>query len=289
MKKAIVVIIIFLGLLPVGCGKKQSVPAGLSEPIPVRVTSPTVREIAELLVLNGTAESLRSVEVFADVAGKVIEKPAQLGKRVQKGETLARLVQDVPGMVFSPVSVEAPISGVVLGDFAEVGSRLTPQRACFSIGVIDTILIKARLLESDFSRVKIGAFCKVTADALPDATFNGRLRKIAPIIDSRSRTAVAEIILPNSGGRVLPGMAVKCEFAVGSRSALTVPLDAVTRLDADYRLVKVVDGRAQFATVTGGAILDGEMEVMGDLSAKDLVVVYGQNLLQDGSPVKIVE
>ncbi len=226
--------------------------------------------------------------MYGDAAGKVIEKQAQVGQRVQRGDVLARFIQDVPGLEFSPIAIETPVSGVIMSDEVEVGAKITPQRPCFVIGTLDTLFVNVRLIESDYRLVRSGQSCTVTAPALPGEQFAGKVVRIEPQVDSRTRTAVAVVRTANRGDRLRPGMAAVCEFTAGSRKALTLPYDAVIRVGAGYRIVKVVDGRARIAEVRCGEILEREIEVLEGLSPNDLVVSYGQNLLQEGMPVTLV-
>ena len=277
-------------ILLAGCSRpqKETPPAGAPQAVPVKATRVAEKEITDRLTVNGVIEPLWSIDVFADAAGKIIEKHVERGQRVTRGQVLARLLQDVPGMEFAPIDITAPVSGVLMTEALERGARVSPNRACAVIANTDTMSASIRLIESDYHLIRVGAACGITAAALPGQSFSGRVRRLDPQLDSRTRTAGAEIQMVNASHLLRPGMSVTCEFESARRRVLTLPLDAVVRVGAGYRIVKVVNGSARFTDVSAGAILNGEIEITGPVALNDLVVVYGQNLLQDGLPVEIV-
>lgn len=280
-------------LLPLllACGKpdQQAAKDQTEARIPVRVARVAERRVTSILRLTGEVAPLWKLDVYSDAAGKIIEKRAQLGERVGRGQVLARLRQEIPGMEYSPVAIEAPAAGLILGDMVEEGAMVTPQRPVYTLAGVESVLVQARVLESDWNKLRPGAACALTAAAVPGRRFNGRVRRLWPQVDARSRTAGAEIIVANAEQLLRPGMSAECEFATGSRLALLAPLDALIRSGAGYRAARISGGRARFTTLSAGEIVAGEIVVSGGIAAGDTVVVYGQNLLQEGAAVTVVE
>ena len=288
--KNIFIVLIFLALAACANNKKEeTTTAAAKDKIPVRTAQVLVRQIDEKISVQGTAAPLWSVDIFPDGAGKIIEKYFNVGDRVNKGDILAKIIQDIPGMDFSPSNIDATVGGVVTASMVELGSAASPQRPVFTISQLDSIMIKAHVLESQFRYIKVGSACSITAEAAPSAVLHGRVAQIEPILDSRTHTAVARITLPNPGLRLLPGMSVTCKFSAERRKALMAPLDAVTRAGMQYNIVKIIDGRARIVAVQAGKIVGRDIEISGDVKAGDRIVVYGQNLLQDGSELEIVD
>lgn len=285
--------LLLLPLLPLllACGRpdRKAAEEQTEVRIPVRIARVEERRITGTLRLNGEVAPLWQLDVYSDAAGRIIEKRAQLGERVARGQLLARLRQEIPGMEYSPVAIEAPVAGLLLGDMVELGAMVTPQRPVYTLAGVESVLVQVRVLESDWNKLRLGAACTLTAAAVPSRRFQGRVRRFWPQVDARSRTAGAEIVVANAGQLLRPGMSAECEFATGSRLALLAPLDALIRNGAGYRVARISRGRARFTTLTAGEIIAGEIVVSGDIAARDTVVVYGQNLLQDGAAVAIVE
>jgi multidrug efflux pump subunit AcrA (membrane-fusion protein) len=256
---------------------------------PVRIAQIQEKRVVTRLHLAGEIVPLWKVDLYSNTTGKVIEKRAHIGDTVKKSQILARLMQDVPGMEYAPAVIEAPAAGCILADPIEEGTLVTQQRPVYTLARLDSVLVNARVLESDWVRLRTGSRCLLRADALPGHTFAGQVRKLLPQVDTRSRTGSVEIIVANTALLLTPGMSVECTFETGTRTALVVPLDALIRNGAGYRTVKIVDGRARFITLAAGEITGQEMITGGPVAVNDTVVVYGQNLLQDGARVEIAE
>lgn len=282
-----IISIIFLA----GCGHQQEkqveTKAIAEQRIPVKAAAVVEQEISEQITMTGEIASLRQIDIFPTAAGKIIDEKVVLGQRVKRGQALAHLIQDVPGMEFSPVAVAATISGHVTRDGVEVGAKVSPQRAVYTISQIDSVYMLARAMESDLAKVKMKMPVLVQVDTYPGKIFKGRVSQISPQLDGRSRTATAKIILANPGLDLKPGMFAKCSIETGKRSSLVIPLDAVIHSGTLQYIYKIEGDSVSRMAIQAGAIIDSLVEVKGKLAAGDQVVVYGQNLLRDGSLVHI--
>ncbi len=286
-------ILFILFILLAGCDKRQAETVeNIEKPIekiPVRITTVESSPIVERLSVRGEVAPLWSVDIYADGAGKIISKNADVGDRIEQNQVVAQMKQDIPGMEFSPSPIESPVNGTITVSMIEIGSMVSPQRPVYTISQLDSVLVLARVLEPDLPKISAKATCQISADAVPGKTFSGRVRQINPLIDPRSKTVTVEVALANHGALLKPGMSVTCNFAQSSRTALTLPLDAVSRSGIAYSIVKILGDRATILPVQTGTILEERIEVSGAIAEGDSVVVYGQNLLQDGSLVEIVE
>ena len=94
----------------------------------------------------------------------------------------------------------------------------------------------------DWSRRACG-HC-IGVDAFPGESFEGRVARIAPVLDPATRTAEIEIEVPNPDFRLKPGMYARVSLVVGNKSqALVVPREAVV-IRTSARGVFRVDVRA---------------------------------------------
>ncbi len=292
MRKAIVALI--LAGLFAACGERPQqetvqAPEKPAEKIPVRVQQVASQKIVDRMTVRGDVAPLWSVDIYPDGAGKIIKKNVDVGDRVSKDQILAQMIQDIPGMEFSPSDIKATVGGTITTSMVEIGSQVNPQRPVFTVSQLDSVLVRAHVLESDLMTIKKNSGCQITADALPGKRFDARVRKIIPTLDARTKTAIAEIVLANNSALLKPGMTVNCAFANGSRTSLTVPLDAISRSGVSYSIVKIVKNKAKITQLNAGTILGDALEVSGNIAEGDTIVVYGQNLLQDGSKVEIIK
>lgn len=289
MKKSLMLLILLL--LLIGCGRKEAAKQEAKKPekvIPVKVTAVQGTRIAEKIGITGEIQASYQVEIFAKINGLVTQEKVKLGQRVRKGEVLAEVEQDIPGMDYAPVKIEATTTGTITFDAVEAGGRVSPQRAVYTISQLNPILFVARAPESLLGQIKTGKRVSVNLDAFPDKNYPGRISEINPIVDPMTRTARLEISLDNPQQRLKPGMFGRVEINTGEHSGLTVPLDALVRSGANQYLFLIKNNRAQRVLVETGTSQETRIEVQGKLEIGDSVVVLGQNLLDEETKVEII-
>ncbi len=92
-------------------------------------------------------------------------------------------------------TVRAPINGIVLAKRAEVGTRIDPKAAQGAASLCDladlrNMEVEVWIVERDLAKIVKGQACIVQVEALPNATFQGRVARLQPSAD-RARGAVA--------------------------------------------------------------------------------------------------
>jgi RND family efflux transporter MFP subunit len=150
-------------------------------------------------------------------------------------------------------------------------------------------------------RVQLGAQQDVSAEAFPGATFAGRISRISPSADPKSRVFEAEVTIPNADGRLKSGMVAALSIAAvedGQGDAPLVPLSAIVRAPGAPNgtqafAVFVVDAAegttaAHAREVELGDYLGRVIPVKKGLAGGERVVVLGAGLLSDGEDVEIV-
>ena len=66
--------------------------------------------------------------------------------------------------------------------------------------------------ESLISKIGTGTPALIRVHALPDKQFKGKVSRLSPTVDPKTRTLRAEIALPNPEARLLPGMTCTVTF-----------------------------------------------------------------------------
>jgi multidrug efflux pump subunit AcrA (membrane-fusion protein) len=283
------IIILFL---ITGCGNKQTtdkVPDPRKNTVTVSVTRIQKSGIAETSRIFGDIKPLYQVDIFSKVNGLIISEKVETGMNVSKGTVMAEVQQDIPGMEFSPVKVEATQQGIVTMDAVEVGSRVSPQQKLYTIQKIDQVYMQGKILETLLGRVKKGAPATVTSPAYPEEVFHGKISEILPTVDPVTRMGEIKILIANPEFRLKPGMYVETEITADTHPGLLVPLDAIIRRGASTYVFKIVNNIANLVKIDIGLTFGNQIEVKNSLQEGDLIVVIGQNLLNDGTPVRISE
>lgn len=192
--------------------------------------------------------------------------------------------------------LRAPVAGRVTGLTLREGDLLAPGVPLCT--VIDTaqLVVRPRLLESDYVLVTEGMKAEVTLAADRTVKARARVVEVAPVLDRMTRTAEVRIALdPPLSEKLRAGMVAEVTVDLRVRKDVTViPAEAVVMtpqtsgegLAAAY----VVDesGRAQRRSIEIGERYGDAQEVTSGLSLGERVVTRGQHLIRDGSEVRVV-
>ncbi len=276
-----------------GCGKstepvENALPTTVKK-IAVQVEPVQMVEIAVTHKITGEIAPLWKIDVFPKINGIVLREMTGPGSVVQKDQALAEMKQDVPGVEFSPVKINAPVSGTITMDAVEEGATLTMQKPAYSISKLRQVYMVAPVMEALIGKIKTGNPAKISVEAYPDRPFMGKIAEISPNVDPVSRTVQIKIKIDNPKRLLKPGMFARAAIKTDHRKGLIVPLDAVVYTGARRYVFVVREGKAKKIDVIQGAILDNKIAVTGDLQEGELVVVMGQNLLEDGRAVEVTE
>ncbi|TDR35572.1 RND family efflux transporter MFP subunit [Tahibacter aquaticus] len=186
----------------------------------------------------------------------------------------------------SETDIRAPFSGVVSERFAQRGEYL--QTGAAVAHLVDTQRLEARVQAplALAPQVKAGQEIQVR---LHGATQPVTVRAVVPVGDERSRQFELRVSLPE--GFALVGTAVEVALPEsGGELALTVPRDALVLREAHTYVMRVkADNTAEQVEVRAGAARDALVEVTGQLSPGDRVIVRGAERLSPGQAVRVVE
>ncbi|MBN2355153.1 efflux RND transporter periplasmic adaptor subunit [candidate division KSB1 bacterium] len=280
------------GLLLIACKGDSEVAEKTStqeEAVAVMVESVRQERFSDEFKITGEIEPLWEVDVYSKAAGKVTAEYIRLGQRVQEGQALAEVLQDIPGMEFAPVKIEASASGIITQDRVEIGSMVSPPMPVYRISALQRVFVVAQVFESMLNMVKPGDPVRLQVEVPGNKPLTGRVAEISPVADPVSRTIDVKILVDNPSYHLKPGMFVVCYFRARPRTGLLAPLDAIVRSGANKYVYVLQGDRVRFTAVETGVILDRSIEVVSGLESGDRVVVVGQNQLQDGAPVQIIE
>ena len=187
-------------------------------------------------------------------------------------------------------TIRSPINGVVTERRLQTGDIVSPQTRLFTVADISMLVSRVMVSELEVPLIRPGAAVDVTVDALGGARVQGRIRRVFPAADSLTRLVPVEVALTGSAlEKLRPGYTVRSMFRLGSRNdALLIPTRAVIGPAGARTVVIVRQGKSERRIVRVGPDIDGMTEVLEGLAAGDSVIVAGQALLRDGSPVRIV-
>ncbi|HVU52036.1 MAG TPA: efflux RND transporter periplasmic adaptor subunit [Polyangia bacterium] len=178
-----------------------------------------------------------------------------------EGEVIARMAN--PG-----VEVQGQYSG---GTSAEL----------FTVGDIKDVWVYADVADLDLARVELGADAEIHAVAYPGRVFLGKVDLVSSVVDPSLRTARVRIAVSNAGEELKPEMLAQVSIVLPPRHLLTVPKDAVVKInETTFAFVADgtrPDGRQIFRRrpVRTADAQGGLVPVLEGLAAGDRVVAEG--------------
>jgi membrane fusion protein (multidrug efflux system) len=131
-------------------------------------------------------------------------------------------------------TVRAPFSGRLGIRQVNLGQILREGDPIVSLQSLDPIYVDFTLPQQQLARVRLGQPVRVTGDALPGETLQGRITAISPQIDAETRNIKLQATLSNRAEKLRPGMFVNTAVGLPIRQkVLAIPATAV--LYAPYR------------------------------------------------------
>ncbi|HZE83168.1 MAG TPA: efflux RND transporter periplasmic adaptor subunit [Puia sp.] len=203
-------------------------------------------------------------------------------------ETMARQKQAIKSV--SDSRLYSPIPGIVSKKNTNPGEVISPGMSLFSIVDIDPMRVVVAVPESEIGQVRAGQPVKVEIPAL-DSSFSGIVRLIGPVADPNTRSYSIKIDLPNPHFLIRGGMIATATLpSIHKASGLLLPADAVLHDIDQTTYVFIADPGKNTAfkrKILVGALYDNKIEVSSGLNENELVVVGGQQKIQDGSLIQI--
>jgi len=183
--------------------------------------------------------------------------------------------------------IRAPFSSRVTERFVTLGQHLRPGDELFTVADYDPLVARIYLPERDVFELEEGREVRIALAANAEISFTGRIRQIAPVVDTATGTVkvTVEAVRPPAGVR--PGAFVSIGIVREQHpTALLLPRESVIReLRAAHVFVTEDDTAVKKAVELG--IEEGDLvEVLSGVAEGDMVVVAGQGGLDDGQKIK---
>lgn len=204
--------------------------------------------------------------------------------RAQLTQSQARL--DELRITLANTIISSPVNGFVARRNADAGAYVSQNAPVVDVVDIRTVRLVANIVEKDLRRIEAGEAARVEVDAFPGDTFNGRVARVAPVLDPATRTAQIEVEIPNPGNRLKPGMYARVNLIIEQRAqALTVPSNALVNIEGRRGVFLAQNNTAAFRPVDVGIEDAARVEVLSGIKDGDRVVTTGAGALQNGDRI----
>ncbi len=179
-------------------------------------------------------------------------------------------------------------SGTVLEKAAVEGLHAEEGTVLYRIADLSSIWVIADAPELSLGIARRGASARITLNAWPGKTFEGKVTFVYPEVSMTTRTAKLRIELANQDGLLLPGMFASVDVsAPAGNPVLTVPDSAL--IDSGARQIVLIargEGLFEPRAVTAGRRANGLVEVMSGLKEGETVVTSATFLIDAESNLR---
>jgi cobalt-zinc-cadmium efflux system membrane fusion protein len=178
------------------------------------------------------------------------------------------------------VVVRAPSSGTVISRNVQPGSVVLVGQPMLTIGRVDGLQLLLNVPEQALAAARVGADVQFTVTAYPGETFTARMVRVAPAVDSLTRTIEAWAAVADPAHRLRAEMFANAALLgpAGTRT-IAVPAGAVQALEGDT-VVVVTEQRGEGMWLSARPVRIGRRtpmmaEVLAGVDPGTAVIVRG--------------
>jgi len=239
---------------------------------------------AEASYQKAVADETRAHPLVDD---KIIS--AQEYEQVRTALAVAKARQEQLRIEVERAAIRAPFDGSVATRMVDAGNYVRPGTAVFRLVQDDPLKFRGEIPERDVPSVVAEQPVRVSVDAYPGETFNGRVSRVGTASNAQARSLAFEALVPNADHRIRPGFFGRAHIVVRhDERAVAVPRSAVTTFAGVTKLFVIEDGVAREHEVVLGVDLgDGWVEITQGVSRGMQVATSGVTKLANGTEVQV--
>ncbi|MHC4645873.1 MAG: efflux RND transporter periplasmic adaptor subunit, partial [Planctomycetota bacterium] len=168
--------------------------------------------------------------------------------------------------------IRAPFDGTIINKHITLGEVVSDAAGIFVVADLDTVWVDLQVHQKDAAVIKKGQEVTIWAKSCVPET-EGAIDYIDPVIDEKTRTALARVVLDNSAGRLRPGTFVTANVLAEKRNAEVVVSKSILQ-DVDYKTCVFVQDEHGFEprAVTIGLSNDEYVEIVAGLRPGEKIV-----------------
>ena len=185
------------------------------------------------------------------------------------------------------VVFRSPASGFVIEKQALQGMHVMPGQMLYKVANLSVVWVEADVYEQEMALARVGQRAKVTLDAYPGESFDGRAIYIYPFVEENTRTVKVRFQFDNPRGRLKPGMYANVEIQGTEAMGVTVPANALLDSGTD-KVVFVAQGDGYFTPrpVKVGRNLGDRIEILEGVKEGEQVATGATFFLDSESQLR---
>ncbi len=184
--------------------------------------------------------------------------------------------------------LRSPIDGVVTARYYDDGDLLSGANGVVTVMQMNKLKVRINISEYLFTKVKKGMSVDITTDSYGSEVFKGEISLIYPYIDAATHTFAVEVVIPNSGLRLRPGMFSYVDISFGEKDIIAINNKAIQKQigSNEKYIYMVTDSKAERRVVEVGNYYGDVVEIIEGVSIDDKIVLEGAGRLISGDKLR---
>ncbi|MGF7058236.1 efflux RND transporter periplasmic adaptor subunit [Brassicibacter mesophilus] len=241
-------------------------------PDPEEIKLKTGGELSKLYASSG--DYVEAGALIAEVENSSIQKDIEYQK-IEIENKKIELTEKIKDL--DDTAVYAPISGIVTQMNVTKGERVANNATLMVISDLNNLEVIIPVDELDINKIDLNKEAKVTAQAVPDVSYDAKVSKVAleGVVNNGVATFDVTLSLKEISG-LKPGMTVNGEIIIDSKeNAMLLPVEAIQyRQGKKFVLVKNSEGNDEpkATSVEIGLVSEDYVEIVDGLKEGDTVL-----------------
>lgn len=182
----------------------------------------------------------------------------------------------------------SPISGYVKKRLVSAGETLKDKSHLFILVKNDPLKFQGAVPESFATNINVGQDIVLRIDAFPHDTFAGRIIRVSPSVDEKTRTFSIEAKVPNYSNMLKSGFFARAVIKTKEEKGVPfVPEAAVYSFTGINKVYVITNNIAKERQIKTGSREAGMVEIVEGVKPGDVVATSGIDQLFDGVKVEV--
>jgi RND family efflux transporter MFP subunit len=185
-------------------------------------------------------------------------------------------------------TVYAPFAASVKERQVTVGQYVRANTPLMTLVKTDPVRLRIEVPERMAPWIKVGQRAEVRVEAFEDRLFDGKVWRIAPVVDQAKRTFIVEALIANPSGQLKPGSYAHARLATDKSERIRlVPRQAVNYVFGSNKVYVVKNNVVEARDVKLGDQYDQDVEILEGLREGEQLATTEINRLDTGTKVRV--
>lgn len=191
------------------------------------------------------------------------------------------------------LEIRAPFAGIISARNVNSGAYVGPsgkgsEFPLFTLQEQQRLRLVVSIPEQYTGYLKSGDTITFRVKSQPAALFTATVKRMSGALDQRLRSERVEMDVPNLNKRLLPGMIADVSIPLpANASTFVVPKTAIVDGSEGIYVIRTKNNKAEKITVKKGRETEDKIEIFGDLTTGDRLLVVATEEIHDGDQIKL--